>query len=292
MSDRLVKKVAIVGGTHGNELTGIYLIKKFQKLPELVQRSNFETLTILGNPKAITANKRFIDVDLNRCFRGQDLADINLIEYEQIRAKEIAQQLKEEKVDLLLDLHTTTANMGITLILNNTHPFLLALVAYLSKINPAIKILQYSQVYPDTSYLRNLCELGLAIEVGPVSQGVLSANLFKQTEIIISLILDYLEIYNKREIEIKNLFCTVYKQIAIIDYPRSNEGEIQGMIAPGVNDYQALSPGEPLFLSFNDQEIIYEGDQVVYPVFVGEAAYLEKGIAMFLTTKKVVESRV
>jgi len=292
MSDRLVNKLAIIGGTHGNELTGIYLLKKFQKSPELVKRSNFETLTILGNPKAITANKRFIDVDLNRCFSSPDLANPNLTEYEQIRAKEIAQQLKKEKVDLLLDLHTTTANMGITLILNNTNHFLLALVADLSEINPAIKVLQYSQIYPNNSYLRNICELGLAIEVGPVPQGVLIAELFQKTEITIGLILDYLERYNEQKIETKKYSCTVYQQIAILDYPRSDQREIQGMIAPGVTDYQALLPGDPLFLDFDGKEIVYEGDQVVYPVFVGEAAYLDKGIAMFLTRKEVVERNV
>ncbi|MBC7825362.1 MAG: succinylglutamate desuccinylase/aspartoacylase family protein, partial [Candidatus Parcubacteria bacterium] len=33
----LIKRVAIVGGTHGNEFTGAYLIKKFEQYPELVQ---------------------------------------------------------------------------------------------------------------------------------------------------------------------------------------------------------------------------------------------------------------
>ena len=28
-----IKRVAIVGGTHGNELTGIYLVKKFDRAP-------------------------------------------------------------------------------------------------------------------------------------------------------------------------------------------------------------------------------------------------------------------
>jgi succinylglutamate desuccinylase len=33
---RAVKRVAIVGGTHSNEWTGIYLVKKFQQYPELI----------------------------------------------------------------------------------------------------------------------------------------------------------------------------------------------------------------------------------------------------------------
>ena len=38
-----INKLAIVGGTHGNEFTGIYLVKKFEEFPELISRRNFDT---------------------------------------------------------------------------------------------------------------------------------------------------------------------------------------------------------------------------------------------------------
>ena len=44
-----INKLAIIGGTHGNEFTGIYLVKKFEKFPELITRKNFETKTLLAN---------------------------------------------------------------------------------------------------------------------------------------------------------------------------------------------------------------------------------------------------
>ena len=50
---RPIKKVAIIGGTHGDEMTGIYLIKKFQKNPHLIKRESLEIITLLANPKAI-----------------------------------------------------------------------------------------------------------------------------------------------------------------------------------------------------------------------------------------------
>ncbi len=62
----MIKRVAIVGGTHGNELTGVYLIKKFAQFPELVHRQSFECLTLLANPQAVQENRRYIDRDLNR----------------------------------------------------------------------------------------------------------------------------------------------------------------------------------------------------------------------------------
>lgn len=145
MPHQLIKKVAIVGGTHGNELTGVYLIKKFQKFPHLIERENFNTLTLIANPKAVEVCIRYIDTDLNRCFQPEDLQNPKLINYEQMRAKQIAQYLHQEKVDFIIDLHSSTAHMGVTIILNNDNCFLLRLAGYLSTVNPLVKILQYSQ---------------------------------------------------------------------------------------------------------------------------------------------------
>lgn len=52
MSDRKLERVAIVGGTHGCELTGAYLVKKFERCPKLIRRETFETVTLLANPRA------------------------------------------------------------------------------------------------------------------------------------------------------------------------------------------------------------------------------------------------
>ena len=39
-----------------------------------------------------------------------------------------------------MDLHSTTANMGVTLIVDNDEPFNLQLAAYLSYVNPSVKV--------------------------------------------------------------------------------------------------------------------------------------------------------
>ena len=134
-----IRQVAIVGGTHGNEFTGAYLIKKFEQFPDLVKRPSLETLTLLGNPKAFDTARRYIDEDLNRCFLQSALQDASLSSHEAVRAKTLNQILGPKgnaRMDFLLDLHSTTANMGLTLILVNYHPLNLKLAAYLSAINP------------------------------------------------------------------------------------------------------------------------------------------------------------
>jgi aspartoacylase len=143
MSHLSIEKVAIVGGTHGNELIGAFQVRKFEQFPQLIQRSNFETLTLLANSKAIEAGRRYIDTDLNRCFNTQDLQNPKLVNYEQLLAKKIALTIQQEKIDLIIDLHTTTSNMGLTVILPNNHPYLLRLAAYLTAINPLVKVLGY-----------------------------------------------------------------------------------------------------------------------------------------------------
>ncbi|HLP89475.1 MAG TPA: aspartoacylase [Nostocaceae cyanobacterium] len=288
-----INKVAIIGGNHGNELTGVYLVKKFQQQPSLITRSTFETLTILGNPLAIAEGRRYIDKDLNRCFHLQSFQNTPAKAYEESRAKEIQQILLPENqpgVDVIIDLHSTTANMGISIILGNLHPFLLKLASYLSFINPLVRVYYHEQ--PKYSgYIRSLCDLGIVIEVGAIAQGILDAELFQENEKIIYTILDYFEAYNQGK-EIHNIHTlTIYKSIGIIDYPKNEHGEIRAMIHPQLKsrDFQALHPGEPLFLSFSGQEIYYEGECTVYPVFINEAAYYEKGIAMHITQKELVK---
>ena len=72
-----INKLAIVGGTHGNEFTGIYLVKKFDKFPDLMSRTNFETKTLLANPLGFELVTRYIDTDLNRCFKVLELVGEN-----------------------------------------------------------------------------------------------------------------------------------------------------------------------------------------------------------------------
>ncbi|NMG06182.1 aspartoacylase [Brasilonema sp. UFV-L1] len=287
-----IKRVAIVGGTHGNEFTGIYLIKKFDQFPDLIQRPSLDTLTLFGNPKAFEENRRYIDNDLNRCFLSQDLLNPTLSSYEHIRAKAIDQILGPKgtsQVDMILDLHSTTANMGLSLLLRSQHPFNLQLVAYLSSINPLIKVYLIPP-RKESAPLSSLCELGFVIEVGPVAQGVLNADLFQKTEKLIYTILDYVEAHNQQATPQTNSTLTLYQYVESLDYPRNDKGEIQAMIHPDLQfrDYEPLNPGDAIFLTFDGRNITYEGESTVYPVFINEAAYYEKGIAMHLTKKQQV----
>ncbi|MEG3978467.1 aspartoacylase [Microcoleus sp. herbarium8] len=288
-----IKRVAIVGGTHGNELTGIYLVKKFDRAPQSIGRSTFETIALLANPKASEIGRRYVDIDLNRCFRQQDLQNPHLSSYEAQRAKEIYHIFSSKNTpqqNLIIDLHSTTSNMGLTFILASQHPFNLQLAAYLTSVYPHLKLLVSATNNYDSPLLRSLSELGGTLEVGAVPQGVLDAYLFQQTEQVVGTILDCVESYNQGTMPAATNPLTVYHTIGAIDYPRNEKGEIQAMIHPQLQsrDYEALNPGDPMFLTFEGESVFYEGKSTVYPIFINEAAYYEKGIAMCFTQKLVV----
>jgi succinylglutamate desuccinylase len=291
-----IKRVMIAGGTHGNELTGVYLVKKFERSPQLIQRSSFESVTLLANPKAHEIGRRYVDTDLNRCFQQQDLENPQLSSYEATRAKTIYRMLTSEanpEASLMIDLHSTTSNMGLTIIPSSNHPFNLRLAAYLTSINPTIKVYRWMQTGQDSPFLRSIYAFGCAIEVGSVAQGVLDAAWLQKTETLIDALLDYVEAYNQGTSSLTSNSLTVYQCIQMVDYPRDEQGELGAMIHPQLQfrDYEPLHPGDPMFLTFEGETIAYGGNATVYPVFINEAAYYEKGIAMCLTEKQSIDLR-
>ncbi|MGF1478629.1 MAG: aspartoacylase [Cyanophyceae cyanobacterium] len=300
MSDKSLNRVAIIGGTHGAELTGAYLVKKFERFPHLVKRSSFETVTLLANPRAFKAGTRYIHKDLNRSFSLEDLNNTNLSTYEDLRAKEIYGLLvnnEKSKVDFIIDLHSTTANMGLTVILGKLwkEPLILNLAAYLTDVNSLVKLFNWSNTQ-NNSFLRSICPRNIAIEVGSIAHGTLNPWYFEKTEKLILTILDFLELYNQKPVKPTTSQITVFKGKDILDYPRNPNGELEAMIHPNLiaKDYKALNPGDPLFQSFQlseNQTITYQGSSTVFPTFIGEASYQEKGMAMCLADKQEVDLR-
>lgn len=100
--------VAIVGGTHGNEKTGIEVVKRLiaRFLSGELVLLRGELLLALGNPRAIEKNQRGSEegADLNRCFTHTSLTGSSEV-YEECRARELALALKSTKIGI--DLHAT-----------------------------------------------------------------------------------------------------------------------------------------------------------------------------------------
>ncbi|PKL75329.1 MAG: aspartoacylase [Candidatus Melainabacteria bacterium HGW-Melainabacteria-1] len=288
-----MQRVAIVGGTHGNELGGIYLCRYWLAAPECLRHFPFRVEPYLANSGAIAVRRRYLDQDLNRCFLPADLQNVELASYEAQRAKLLAHALGG--TDFLIDLHNTTANMGLTVILSRAgaleDPLIRQLCAHLIQQDPAVRIYDNPVPPEQNPYLPSIALRDLTLEVGPMPHGTLRADLYFKTRQLVEAMLDFLARWHRGEHEAYSGELTIYHHLSNLDYPRTESGELDGMIHPAVqaHDFWPLSPGAPLFVTFGGREIRYEGDDTVWPVFINEQAYYEKNFAMSLTQKVVHE---
>jgi succinylglutamate desuccinylase len=288
-----IQRVLVVGGTHGNERTGVYVVKAIEQNPAIVSAYSFEVIPLLANPQAIAANTRYIDRDLNRCFDKKDVANPELLGVENQLAKEYTAKFGAdgtESVDVIIDTHTSTANTGQTIIPISNSPENLRLAAYLADLDPTIRVHLGLHSQQDSPMLRSLATLGCTIEVGPIPQGILDAKIFQYTKKLLLATLDYCEQLRQGITPATSGSLTLYQAIDTIDYPRNGQGDLTAMIHADRQgqDYQPMNTGDPLFYDLQGQTIAYEGSQTVYPVFINEAAYYEKGIAMVITEKQTI----
>jgi len=264
-----INNIVICGGTHGNELTGVYLAKKHNWL--------------LANPAAAAACRRYITRDLNRCFALSELESSENNIGELARAREINALLgkkgTETAPDLILDIHNTTANMGVTLILNSKDQALLNISAIIAKEFKDVHIYLQPENRNESPYLGTIARKDICIEAGPQPHGTLNAELFLKVE---SIVFRILELSKGNLPKANNV--EVFTETRSIDYPRDKQGNITAMIHPALQgkDFCELKAGMPVFMSFDGKEILWEGE-TCYPAFINEASYYENGIAMSLT---------
>ncbi len=290
-----IKKVAITGGTHGNELTGVYLINKFKKNPNLVKRDSFETIFMHTNVGAINQCTRYVDKDLNRAFMQNDLCNREKYTYEDILAKNINEKLGPKgaiktNVDFIVDLHSTTSDMGLSLVIDNDNSLTWQVAAYLKEMVPNLHVFRWKGDTKEVSFVNSITKEGFAIEVGPIPQGVLRADLFFETEKLIGHMLDFFEKLNTNKLDKTYKSIEIYDHIRLVDFPRGEDGRLNAIVHPNLQDngYYKLTKGTPLFITLDGKVINYEEGAEMYALFINEAAYYEKGFAMCLAKKIVL----
>ncbi|CAG9295400.1 aspartoacylase [Celerinatantimonas diazotrophica] len=291
-----INSVAILGGTHGNEFSGIYLLKKWHKHSEQISRPTLNVETLLANPKAFAANKRYLDADLNRQFRTDLLADPTLGNYEQSRAKALSLYLgskEQPKFDFVLDLHNTTSNMGPCLLLVQQHPMYNLMAGYVKLKMPQVNISRDEDHKSKDEHhlLATMGKFGVIVEVGPQPQGCLRHDVLAWMEELTGHILDFLELYNNDQLPELPKSVEAYRFIEEVKIPLDENGERAGMVHQALegNDFKPLKKGDPMYITFDDEVIPYQGEQTVYPNFINEAAYYDNNLAMSLSEKVTID---
>jgi aspartoacylase len=275
-----VKKVLIFGGTHGNEWTGIFAIKKFADLL-ISEFPNLDLQFIHANPEAYRVNRRFKDEDLNRAF--QFLHEDRSESYEHVRAKEIKSFIDEEPC-FILDLHTTTSNMGNTVIISHDRPINFSVASALTKQIPDCRVIVSPD--PNRKYLASQSDFGLMIEVGPVANSVINATVLEGTLQLMREVLRTLSISS----DVTSGQVEIYEEIEDVFYPQDENGDMTSYIHKNFQDrdFYPVNGNYIPFKNFDGTEIKMQTKEELYPIFINEAAYYPSKLAFTLCKKRLL----
>ena len=285
--------VLVVAGTHGNERNALWLLRQWRLHPQSLNRAGLELAFAQGNPAAIDAGRRYLERDLNRSFQPALLNDPHNQEQEVRRARELLAQWGPKGAHpcpVVFDLHSTTAAMGNSLVVYGRRPADLALAAGLQG-RLGLPVYLHEHDPHQSGYLVEQWPCGLVIEVGPVPQGVVTARICRQTQLALETALALLAEARQGSLRLPPEL-VVHRHLRSLDLPRDTNGAACALVHPlrQDRDWHPLHPGDPLFLSGAGITISWEpqpGDpRIVWPVFINEAAYEEKGIALSLSAKE------
>jgi succinylglutamate desuccinylase len=275
-----LKKVIIFGGTHGNEWTGVAVVQHYaeylrKKYPEL------DLEFIVANPEARFLNRRFKDEDLNRAF--QYLSEDRHYSYEHSRAIALKEIIDEEPC-VVIDLHTTTSNMGKTIIVSHYNDFNLELCAKLAQHFPDCRIIGAPD--PNKKYLASQSDYGFIVEVGPVANSTIHPDSLESTLSLLEHIL--FELSTPTSLTERTL--EIYEEVLDIHYPRNVQGELSAYIHSDFQgrDFQPIIGEYVPFRLFSGEVLKGHVPEVRFPIFINEAAYYPHHLAFTFCEKKII----
>ena len=310
VGERIVRSVAVIGGTHGNERVGVELVERWQQQMQIVDvpssacmaiaesdlyRSTLKTYAIIGNPAAVHENIRYIDQDLNRQFSRAASSAL----HDSQAAKQLIEQRRAQDVmnflmslDFSVDLHSTTSNVGIILMIpgGDFDPYATRIAYLLQQQYPELNIrITFSKGMKRTAWsIDAISESGLSVEIGPLPHGTLDESLLSTTRMLVQQILNYIEERNKtllklssakidlHELWLENIMgderqqillprapFVAYEMVQYVKYPVSESlSAEQYRLHPALSgqDWQELVEGTPLFIHASKPEevILFE----------------------------------
>ncbi|WP_036901469.1 MULTISPECIES: aspartoacylase [Prochlorococcus] len=285
--------VLLVAGTHGNEINAPWLFDQWKSYPELIKPYGLNLSKVIGNPLARETCKRYIDQDLNRSFTKQNFSISHKDNYEIKRAKELVDIYGSEgrlSSQIVIDFHSTTSCMGCSLVVYGRRSVDLAL-ASLIQSRIGIPIYLHEGDESQAGFLVEYWPCGLVVEIGPVPQGTLNHKIIHQTLISLQVCIEEIAKVKSRNARFpKNLI--IHRHLKSIDFPRDSNGKQCAYIHSRLDckDWCLVKKGTPLFQSLNGNTVHFDDPDLpdsIIPVFINEAAYAEKGIAMSFTIKEI-----
>lgn len=290
-----IKKVALIGGTHGNELSGIYLLKKWKQKEQLSSWDTLDITTKISNPRACEQSVRYTESDLNREFGDDNLKDIHKVGYESLLAKQLNMEFGpkgQSDYDLIIDLHNTTSHMGACLMLLEKDVFNLQLGAYVKKNMPHANVYFQDNIeYKNRNFLISIAKNGVTIEVGAQPNAVLQQETLELMETMTKHVLDFISLYNEGADLLLPKTYEAYQYQEDVFLPIDENGDRNGIVVKSVDtkDFQPIQPKQVIMETFLGEHIVWYGDYIAYPLFINEAAYQKSHQAMLMSKKITIK---
>jgi predicted deacylase len=228
--------------THGDEVVGLRVAKRIQKL-KIIQG---ELIVHKANELAYRSKKRFIDQDLNRSFPGNKKGN-----HEQRLAANMLPLIKS--ADVVIDIHSTTSGLRDALIVTKINK---QVREYIDVIAP--KYLLYMRATRANSLL-SAADVGVAFEYGRDNDKKAEADVVKGIQRLLHHLgmVDSAPRKNPKEI----LWFDVFK---MVPRPRG------AVVRKGVKNYQLVRKGE-VYGMCDGVELRARED--FYPILFGERNY-------------------
>lgn len=210
-----INNIYVIACLHGNEVFGLKV------LSHLVESGDERIATSVGNIGAVSKRVRYLESDLNRSF-GTMVTPTR----ESRLAQKITADIKRLKPDLIIDLHTSSVDVGKVAIVAELNPFLEQVAKCLSMDRLAIMLPEITSC----SLLGQFPAAGISLEFGKNQRSD------KLAKIISDRILNLLE-----PIEVPELELETYRVLRIV--PKQ---EISGLkyanyeFNPALNGYPFL----------------------------------------------------
>jgi len=286
-------RVLVVAGTHGNEINGPWLLDQWRQHPALIDSEGLDVQLAIGNPGACAQGRRYLDRDLNRSFRPDLLkkASVSAAESdrEMMQALALLKQFGPEgqtPCNLVVDLHSTTSAMGNCLVVYGRRPVDLALAA-LVQHRLGLPIYLHEADSAQQGFLAERWPCGVVIEVGPVPQNVRRSDIVLQTRLALEAVLAAIRSVRLGTARYPGQV-VIHRHLGSLDLPRRSSGEADSLVHPNLQDrdWHPLKSGDPLFIDAESRTSVFEGEDGIVPLFINEAAYAEKAIALSLTKRE------
>jgi aspartoacylase len=297
----------IVGGTHGNERAGVQLLKLFPSTYSTI----IEVNTLIGNPLAVQRSRRYVDEDLNRCFAAARLEALPAGTYESFRAREVAAMFgpkHRSDVDMCFDLHNSTSNTGVLLCMHRSDALAHEVAGYLVSIDSKVRVAHWTGS-GDVPYLPSLTKSGMTVEVGPVMHGTVHYPSLARVRELLRDAIWYLERRAQAPLDAPRAMVDlqVGERHGEVDFPRDAGGDLSAFVHPSLQGLAEMQPGshlvqgQPLFVDAAGNVVQrYQPSPaagqapgspplLLFPLFVNEQAYNEKGVAFYLNSQQVVQ---